>query len=339
MQLSRNDALQFDTLYIGGGTPSVLDERSVGRIIESARTQFSILSNAEITVEVNPGTVNPHKLKDYMDSGVNRINIGVQSFQDANLDFLGRIHTGKAAKSAMKQAQNIGFDNIGLDLVFGLPGQTREDWLCDLRQAVELAPAHLSCYILSYEPKTPMDRDRKAGRFQPLPEQRVSDLFETTLAYLGNHGYNQYEISNFAGSISGDTESCRSRHNQKYWSFVPYIGLGPSAHSFYEKTRYWNHRDTGKYIKNLAAGRLALAEKETLSREQLMMEAVYIGLRQTRGIFIDTFDQRFNISFKETYNELITLLEQKGLIKLSQNRCVLTPRGMLLLDSIAAMFV
>jgi oxygen-independent coproporphyrinogen-3 oxidase len=339
MQLTRNDALRFDTLYIGGGTPSVLDAGSIGRIIESARSQFHILSNAEITVEVNPGTVNPHKLKDYMDSGVNRINIGVQSFQDANLDFLGRIHTGKAAKLAMKQAQSIGFNNIGLDLVFGLPGQTQTDWLLDLRQAVELEPAHLSCYILSYEPETPMDRDRKAGRFQPLPEQRVSDLFETTPAFLSNHGYHQYEISNFARSVPGDAEPCRSRHNQKYWSFVPYIGLGPSAHSFSGKTRYWNHRNIGKYIKNLEAGRLAVAEKEELSLEQLMMEAIYLGLRQTQGITVDAFDQKFSISFKETYNELITLLEQKGLIQLSQNRCALTTRGMLLLDSIAAMFV
>ena len=339
MQLTRNDALRFDTLYIGGGTPSVLDTGIIGRIIESARSQFHILSNAEITVEVNPGTVNSHKLKDYMGSGVNRINIGVQSFQDANLDFLGRIHTGQAAKSAVKQAQNTGVHNIGLDLVFGLPGQTRTDWLLDLRQAVELEPAHLSCYILSYEPGTPMDRDRKAGRFQPLSEQRVSDLFETTLTFLSNHAYHQYEISNFARSISDDTEPCRSRHNQKYWSFVSYIGLGPSAHSFFDKTRYWNHRDIGKYIKHLKAGRLAVAEKEKLNREQLMIEAIYLGLRQTKGITVDAFDQKFSISFKKTYNELITLLEQKRLIQLSQNQCALTTRGMLLLDSIAAMFV
>ena len=339
MQLTRNDALRFDTLYIGGGTPSVLDAGSIGRIIESTRSQFHILSNAEITVEVNPGTVNPHKLKDYIDSGVNRINIGVQSFQDANLNFLGRLHTGKSAKLAVKQAQNTGFNNIGLDLVFGLPGQTRTDWLLDLRQAVELEPAHLSCYILSYEPETPMDRDRKAGRFQPLPEQRVSDLFETTLAFLSNHGYHQYEISNFARSIPGDSEPFRSRHNQKYWSFVPYIGLGPSAHSFFGKTRYWNHRNTGKYIKNLEAGRLAVAEKEGLNREQLMMEAIYLGLRQTQGIFIDAFNKQFGISFKDTFEEMTTHLEGKGLIRLSQNRCALTSKGMLLLDSIASMFV
>ena len=338
MQLVRNDALRFDTLYIGGGTPSVLDTGSVGRIIESARSHFHILSDAEITVEANPGTVNSHKLKDHLDSGVNRINIGVQSFQDANLDFLGRIHTGQAAKLAVKQAQKTGIHNIGLDLIFGLPGQTRTNWLLDLRQAVELEPAHLSCYILSYEPETPMDRDRKAGRFKALPEQRVSDLFETTLEFLSTHGYHQYEISNFAGSISRDAGLCRSRHNQKYWSFVPYIGLGPSAHSFVDKTRYWNHRNIGKYIEHLKAGRLAVAEREKLNREQLMMETIYLGLRQTKGIAVGAFDQKFGVSFKKTYSEPIALLEQKGLIRLSQNRCALTTRGMLLLDSIASMF-
>jgi len=339
MHLTRNDTLRFDTLYIGGGTPSVLDAGSVDQIIESARSQFHILADTEITIEVNPGTVDPDKLRSYKNSGVNRINIGVQSFQDANLEFLGRIHTGKAAKLSVKQARDAGFQNIGLDLVFGLPDQTDRNWLPDLQQAVELAPAHLSCYILSYEPGTPMDRDRKEHRFQPLSEQRVGDLFETTVTFLNDHGYTQYEISNFSRSVSGDTQSYRSRHNRKYWSFVPYIGLGPSAHSFTGKMRYWNHRSIKKYIHSLAAGRLPVAEKEELNREQRMMEAIYLGLRQTQGISIDAFDKEFGISFTDTFKEIMTHLEEKGFIHLSQNRCALTPRGMLLLDSIASMFV
>jgi oxygen-independent coproporphyrinogen-3 oxidase len=344
MQLTSNDALQFDTIYMGGGTPSLLDPKNISLIIENVLQSYDILSNAEITLEVNPGTITAEQLKDYRHAGVNRVNIGVQSFDQANLHFLGRIHTSIDANQAVKWTRETGFENIGLDLIYGIPGQTIESWLLDLKHAFEAEPHHLSCYMLTFEPGTPLDKKRQEGRFQPLTELQIRELFETTLSFLGSHGYVQYEISNFALASSEristeNFEPYQSRHNKKYWSFVPYIGLGPSAHSFLEPYRSWNHSSVKKYIQKLGKGRLPIEGKETLGLEQLMIEAVYLGLRQTKGISVDAFDKKFGVSFKEMFGETTTSLEEKGLIKYSQNRCALTPKGMLFLDSIAAMFI
>lgn len=344
MQLTRNDALKFDTIYMGGGTPSLLDSKNISQIIENAHQSYEILANAEITLEVNPGTITAEQLEAYLHSGVNRINIGVQSFDQTNLHFLGRIHTSIDANLSVKWAREAGYENIGLDLIYGIPGQTKKSWLLDLRHAVEAEPQHLSCYMLTFEPGTPLDSKRQEGRFQPLSDRQVSELFETTLSFLNLHGYVQYEISNFALAPSGGTstensELNQSRHNQKYWSFAPYIGLGPSAHSFLELNRSWNHPSVKKYIQKLEAGKLPIEGKETLSLEQLMIETVYLGLRQTKGISVDAFEKKFGVSFKEMFGETTTGLEEKGLIKYSQNRCALTPKGMLFLDSIASMFI
>jgi oxygen-independent coproporphyrinogen-3 oxidase len=344
MRLNRDVDLVFDTLYIGGGTPSVLDETSIHQMVETARRSFKILPGAEITLEVNPGTVTLEKLKGYRRAGVNRINIGVQSFNSANLGFLGRIHSGRDAELALRWARSAGFDNIGLDLIYGIPDQTPASWRKDLKAAIEFRPQHLSCYILSFEPGTPMDRDRKKGRFEPMSEDRVCDLFETTVKFLRDHGYVQYEISNFARedigeSGLGNAGDNRSRHNTKYWTFAPYLGLGPSAHSFIEPERFWNHADVGKYIRDLARGKLPLAEKELLVQDQLMTEAIYLGLRQTRGISVDAFDEKFGVNFRGAFGEVIADLEERGLMECSHGRCALTSKGMLVLDSIAALFI
>ncbi|MBW2055420.1 MAG: coproporphyrinogen III oxidase family protein, partial [Deltaproteobacteria bacterium] len=272
------------------------------------------------------------------------INIGVQSFDPVNLQFLGRIHSGDDSHVAVTWAQKAGFENLGLDLIYGIPNQTKKSWLRDLKLAIEFEPRHLSCYILSFEPGTPLYRDRQEGRLKPLPEPQVCELFETTLEFLSDHGYVQYEISNFARKSmtrSGltDADRNRSRHNMKYWKFVPYIGLGPSAHSFLEPKRYWNCADVKKYIQDLDAGRLPRAGVERLSMEQLMIEAIYLGLRQTKGILIDVFDKKFGVNFKAIFEEIIANLEARGLIVLSQNRCALTSSGMLYLDSVASMFI
>jgi len=334
----------FDTLYIGGGTPSVLDIITIDSIIETAHQCFSILSNAEISLEVNPGALNLEKLKGYRRAGVNRVNIGIQSFNSANLNFLGRIHSGKDAETAVKLAKKAGYENIGLDLIYGIPDQTLASWLLDLQSAVELFPQHLSCYMLSFEPGTPMFKDRQNNVFTPLSENDVCELYDTTRAFLGAHDFVQYEISNFAHEVlrrsdSQGFQSNRSRHNMKYWNFAPYIGLGPSAHSFIEPQRFWNHSNVKKYIQELSSGRRPRAQMESLTRDQLMIEAVYLGLRQTEGIVVDAFDKKFDVNFKAMHIETITDLEEEGLLEFSQNRCALTSKGMLYLDSIAALFI
>jgi oxygen-independent coproporphyrinogen-3 oxidase len=344
MRMTRDQNLTFDTLYMGGGTPSVLDAKTIGKIIETARQSYEILPHAEITLEVNPGTVGLKQFEEYRCSGVNRINIGVQSFDPVNLQFLGRIHSGRDAHAAVTWAQRAGFENLGLDLIYGIPNQTKTSWLKDLKLAIESEPRHFSCYMLSFEPGTPLYTDLQEDRLKPLAEPQVCEMFETTLEFLSDHGYVQYEISNFArksmtGSGLKSAEHNQSRHNIKYWNFAPYIGLGPSAHSFLEPKRYWNCADVEKYIQDLNAGRLPRAGEERLSMEQIMIEAIYLGLRQTTGILIHVFDKKFGVTFKTMFKQTVDVLEAKGLIELSQNRCALTCKGMLYMDSIASMFI
>jgi len=344
MRMTRDTSLTFDTLYMGGGTPSVLDAKTIGKIIETARQSYEILSHAEITLEVNPGTVSLKQFEAYLCAGVNRINIGVQSFDSVNLHFLGRIHSGRDARVAIAWAKKAGFENMGLDLIYGMPNQTKKSWLRDLKLAIESESRHLSCYMLSFEPGTPLYRDLQEDRLKPLAESKVCELFESTLEFLSNHGYIQYEISNFARESMNSSglksaEINRSRHNMKYWKFLPYIGLGPSAHSFLEPKRYWNCADVEKYIHDLDVEKLPLAGEERLSMEQLMIEAIYLGLRQTKGILIDVFDKKFGVTFKTMFKDTIAQLEEGGLIKLSQNRCALTSKGMLYLDTVASLFI
>jgi oxygen-independent coproporphyrinogen-3 oxidase len=344
MRLVGKTGLVFDTLYIGGGTPSVLDNVGLEKIIDTARRCFDISSDAEITLEVNPGAVTLAQMKHYREIGVNRINIGIQSFNPDNLGFLGRIHSDRDAETAVKWAQKSGYKNIGLDLIYGIPGQTDSSWLKDLKTAVDLRPQHLSCYMLSYEPGTPLYNDLKHQIFTPLSEQRVCEMYDTTVAFLSVHRYVQYETSNFARDAVGSrgTKSAlihASRHNMKYWNFAPYIGLGPSAHSFIHPKRFWNHSSVKKYIRELATGRIPRAGEEVLKREQQWIEAVYLGLRQIKGIDVDGFEKKFGVDFKAKYAGTISDLEGKGLIKVSQNLCALTPKGMMLLDSIATQFI
>ena len=344
MNMTRESKKVFDTLYIGGGTPSVLDINVIDNIIKTAHQCFNITSNTEITMEINPGTVTLEKLKEYRKAGVNRINIGVQSFDAAHLDFLKRIHSEKEARMAVKWAQKSGYENIGIDLIYGIPGQTTSSWLKDLHSAVECHPQHLSCYMLSFEPGTTMHKDLKNSVFNPLPDHLVCELFETTQSVLNANEYVQYEISNFAREVIDESgiksaQSNISQHNSKYWNFSPYIGLGPSAHSFIEPQRFWNHSNVKTYIQELSTGRLPRAGKESLSREQLMIEAVYLGLRQAKGIDVEAFDKKFGVNFEKIHAETIADLREKGLMEFSLDRCALTPKGMLYLDSIATQFI
>jgi oxygen-independent coproporphyrinogen-3 oxidase len=198
--------------------------------------------------------------------------------------------------------------------------------------------------MLSFEPGTPMHKDLKNSVFNPLPDHLVSELFEITQSVLSANEYVQYEISNFAHEVIDESgiksaQSNISRHNSKYWNFSPYIGLGPSAHSFIEPLRFWNYSNVKTYIRELSMGKLPRVGKESLSREQLMIEAAYLGLRQAKGIDVDAFDKKFGVNFEKMHAETIVDLEKKGLMEFSKNRCALTPKGMLYLDSIAAIFV
>ncbi|KPK15399.1 MAG: hypothetical protein AMK69_27655, partial [Nitrospira bacterium SG8_3] len=200
----------FDTIYIGGGTPSVLKGAQALTILEDAHRRFAFTRDVEVTIEVNPDTVSFDTLKALLSHGFNRVNIGIQSFDDHRLRFLGRLHSARKARGAIRSARKAGVEKLGLDLMYGLPHQSRKDWLSDLAEATCYEPEHLSCYMLTYEAGTPFDEWRKAGRFRPSSEDTVRDLFEVTIDFLSERGYEQYEISNFSRG-----NALRSRHNQK----------------------------------------------------------------------------------------------------------------------------
>ncbi|MCX5881023.1 MAG: radical SAM family heme chaperone HemW [Deltaproteobacteria bacterium] len=331
--------LTFDSLYIGGGTPSLLPHNQIGRIIDRISAQFNLEASAEITLEVNPGTVTLESLKAYRERGVTRLNIGVQSFQNTHLQWLGRMHPADAAKDAILWARAAGFDQIGMDLIYGLPGQSRQAWLADLHQALSFDPEHLSCYMLTCEPDTPLDRMRRHQEFKPMADGDVCDLFETTVMELSGQGYPLYEISNFARKGSNSPDVNRSRHNQKYWTDAPYLGFGPAAHSYLNPVRYRNHRDIAAYLADLYSGTLPIAEKETLSLEQQLMETVFLGLRTLEGISIQRFEEKSGRPFNVLFQDILTDPELKKLITLTPEHCSLTFQGMMVLDSIAGMFV
>lgn len=338
MELAAHTDLVFDTLYIGGGTPSALEPEAIERIIAAAGTSFDIRSGAEITIEVNPGTVILEDLRRYRQSGVNRLNIGVQSFCDDNLKMLGRIHSPSEALKAIDWARQVGFENIGLDLIYGLPEQDESMWQADLDRAIQLTPEHLSCYQLTRESGTPLDNEVRAGRIRLPAAEHLAKLFKTTIDYLTDHGYHHYEISNFARRSDRNGRRWRSKHNQKYWSFAPYIGLGPSAHSYLEPVRHWNHRNVERYMRDIQQGKLPIAQTEALTREQMIMEAIYLGLRTVEGIDTGEFERRFAVDFLKTFQQTIADFEKDGRLEVIDDHCRLTSEGMVLLDGIAAEF-
>ena len=327
-----------DTIYMGGGTPSLLGARRIGRLLEGIGAHFAMGTDIEVTLEVNPGTVNADVLRDYRAAGVNRLNIGVQSFDDENLRFLGRIHSREEAFRSIHWAQQAGFENIGLDLIYALPGQTMEAWQQDLETALAFSPAHLSCYSLTYAPGTPMTQALARGEFNPLPEEICADLFLLTHDLLASRGWPAYEISNFAGD-----KLLQSRHNRKYWEDAAYVGLGPAAHSYHQGRRWWNVASVAEYTRRLRTGRTPVLESEQLSPEQMMIEAVYLGLRRTAGISMEDFAQRFGVDFKTRFADALDHYLKAGCLSLTPaltpDTCALTRTGMLYADTIAAAFI
>ncbi|MGD8304485.1 MAG: radical SAM family heme chaperone HemW [Desulfobacterales bacterium] len=338
MEMVSSEGLRFDTLYIGGGTPSTYDHDDIGRIVKATQRYFDFLPDAEMTIEVNPGTTSIGQLEGYRAAGINRLNIGVQSFDQRHLDFLGRIHTAAEAGKTITTAFQAGFRNIGIDLIYGLSAQSRADWLEDLKQAVGNEPTHLSCYMLTYEKGTPLHGDLKSGRIQALPDDQGRALFEATIEFLEDNGFFQYEISNFARQAKPPASHI-SRHNVKYWTRAPYVGLGPAAHSFINSRRSWNVSNLAPYLTAIESGQTPVAGKEALTVEQEMIEAIYLGLRMTPGIDLIWFKKKFGIDFLETYNEIISDLEKSNYIEVVNDHCALTRRERVYLDSIAAMFV
>lgn len=330
--------LAFDTVYFGGGTPSILDPVEVEGIIDQLNSRFRLAGPVEVTLEANPGTVDSEKLKGFRSAGVNRINIGVQSFREENLRRLGRIHSAGQARDAVAAARRAGFEDVGLDLIYGLPGQTMGAWTMDIENALAYDPEHLACYMLSVEPGTALAEDERLGRFRPAAEEDTAELFLATSERLARRGYRHYEISNFARGAASGGDARVSRHNSKYWAYAPYLGFGPAAHSFQPPRRFWNHRDVRRYIAELQAGRRPPGGEESLSVDQQMLEVVMLGLRTSAGIDRADFKARFGRDFNERYGAAADELAARGLLTLENGRCAPTRQGMLFLNTVVAAF-
>jgi oxygen-independent coproporphyrinogen-3 oxidase len=329
MALARMPENGFDTLYFGGGTPSVLAPNDIEKLVDRANTGFNLNRASEITIEVNPGTANLRALAGFRTAGANRINIGVQSFQDRRLAFLGRIHTAADACRCIDDARRAGFERIGIDLIYGLPGQSEADWMADLDTALQTGIDHISAYMLSYEPGTPLARSKRCGHVQPLSNAAVAAQYHQTVARLTDGGFTHYEVSNFA---RGPAQ--RSIHNCKYWSGEHYTGLGPAAHSYNGNRRWWNVSHIETYIANIRNGCLPIEKFECLDRQQRWIEMLYLGLRQSGGLDFKKAERLLNIDLAARCRPLWQRLANEGYARLDDRRCVLTSNGMLLLDAI-----
>lgn len=333
MDLNHNEGREFDTVYIGGGTPSILAAADLERLIGDIRTAFTITPGAEITLEANPGDIDTGLLAALRRAGVNRLNIGCQSFDDDALVFLGRRHEARQAMESILMARDAGFENLGIDLIYGLPrppGEAFTAWLATLQTALSLHPEHLSCYQLTVEADTPLAALCLKGK-AALPDRDLQvRYFFRTSEILEEAGYQHYEVSNFARG-----ESFHSRHNRKYWDHTPYLGLGPAAHSFDGRRRRWNHRSVPAYLKDLAAGKPPMAEAESLTDEQLRLEALFLAFRTRRGIHLEDFKRRYGQDLRAEKGEILKKLTEEGLLEIRDSFLKPTRSGMAIADSLA----
>jgi oxygen-independent coproporphyrinogen-3 oxidase len=325
--------VQGRTLYVGGGTPTVLAAEPLTALIGRARRAFALPEGAEITVEANPGTLDQDFLVALRRAGVNRLSLGVQSFDNSMLAFLGRIHRAEEAVQTFQQARAAGFGNINVDLMFGLPRQSLRQWEDSLQQALNLEPEHISLYGLTVEEGTPLADWIAAGR-ETLPSEEVETaMYGRALELLEAHGYEQYEISNFA------RPGYRCRHNDLYWCNEPYLGLGAGAWSYLDGERSCKVRDLALYRTALAQGRWPLEERERLPLRGQMGETMMLGLRRAAGVSVARFQERFGCPPEAVFPRELEKLRQAGLLTTDGTHWKLTRRGMFLANQAFLEFV
>jgi oxygen-independent coproporphyrinogen-3 oxidase len=323
----------IDTIYFGGGTPSALTPGQIAQIFAAARQHLSIREDAWLSFEANPEDVTPESARAWRDLGVRMLSLGIQSFDAEALRFLGRRHTPEEAQRSVEIARAAGFEIVSIDLIYGLPEQPPEVWHHTLAEAVALRPDHLSCYQLTFHEGTPFGFRLKRGSMAELPETAQADLFLATHRFLADHGYPGYEVSNFARSPEH-----QSRHNRKYWDHTPYLGVGPSAHSFSGRQRWWNERKLGPYQIKTGAGERPVAGSEDLTAEDLALEALMLGFRTAEGIDLVRFRERYGVDLAERNARLMERLEHEGLLRAEGSRLRPTLEGWAVADSLARDF-
>ncbi len=323
----------FETIFFGGGTPSLLTPHQLESILSHLHRRFHIESGAEITVETNPGTVNKEKLAGYRSLGVNRLSIGIQSFHEHELKFLSRIHDSNQAVECVRLARETGFDNISIDLIYALPDQSKEEWADNLSRAVALEPNHISAYGLIVEDHTPLSRMVSARVVSPKPSDEEADFYEFTMAFLEHHGFEHYEVSNYA------RPGFRSRHNYNYWCHENYLSFGPSAHSFWREgeaaRRWFNIANISHYCSSMNDKKLPLLTTESLTEKQLMTERIFLGLRSDglnlKKLYTDFGSQ---LPTLKNHQSIIPALVENGSATNENDVLRLTASGYLICDEI-----
>ena len=313
---------KIETIFWGGGTPTLFHGEKLKNLLDYIKENLVIIEDAEITTEANPETLDKKKLEILKKAGVNRLSIGMQAGQDCLIKKLGRVHSIKDVERSVQWAKALGFDNINLDLMFGLPDQTLDQWMETLIMAVDMGVEHISTYALIIEEGTPFYELESQGKLNTASEEVEREMYHKGVAYLKRKGYNQYEISNFAQP----GKECR--HNLIYWKNRDYIGIGCGAHSFLDGERWSNYNDISQYIDSISKKRTAIEHRQRISISEQRFETIMLGLRLIEGVSKLEFRERFNNDIRYYYDDAIDQLKKQGLLAEDSNRIYLTPKGM-----------
>jgi oxygen-independent coproporphyrinogen-3 oxidase len=322
-----------DTIYFGGGTPSLLEPEEVAAVVDLCRQSCDVSPDAEVTLEANPETVTADRLRGFRDAGVNRLSFGVQSFRDEELGRLSRLHSADRAREAVGLARGAGFDNVSLDLMMWLPQQSIPQWLESVDALVDLSPEHASLYLLEVYPNAPLRDEMARARWSLAPDDDAAEMYLQGLARLDAAGYEQYEISNVS------RPNRRSRHNLKYWTDQEWLGFGCGAHSTRSGVREKNIASTTDYISAVAAGAVVAVERRALTEQERMEEAVFTALRLTEGVRLETIARRYGVDVWARYRPGLQPFVDEGLLIYDGDALRLTRDGMLLANEIMTVFI
>ena len=324
-----------DSIFFGGGTPSLLEPGEVGRILAACRDSFALSGDTEITLEANPESASIAALQGFRAAGINRLSFGVQSFHDAELQRLGRLHSAATARLAVTRARAAGFDNLSLDLMMWLPGQSKTDWLGSVDALIEVAPDHASLYLLEIYPNAPLKDEMARAGWSVAPDDDAAEMYLEGLERLDRAGYRQYEISNVSRSAGR-----RARHNLKYWQEGEWLGFGCGAHSTYGGERWRTLSSTVEYVDRITAGTDVRLDRRRLDTQERLEEALFMGLRLVEGLDLFTIRQRHNVDIWARYGQDLATFVQAGLlVHEPDRRLALTRTGMLLANEVMSVFI
>ena len=328
MQADYLNGEAINTIYFGGGTPSLMDEAQLKKVMKQIQYTFSLASNPEITLEANPDDLNLEQLIVLPGNGINRLSLGIQSFHEPHLKWMNRQHSAEEAENCFYNARKAGFENISVDLIYALPHPNHEIWERDLKKVIQMRPEHISSYCLTIEPKTAFGHWVAKGKMKDVEEEYAAQQFEMLTETLERYGFEQYEISNFA------QPGYESQHNSNYWKQEKYLGIGPSAHSFNGNFKQANVSNNAKYIKGISEGIIPF-EKLILSKEDQINEYILTSLRTKWGCDTERLKQKHKIDLLKIHEEYLMRIDYKGMIQVEDGCITLTNNGKLLADQIA----